>query len=179
MRDIEALKSGVAVRVREHLPGITPSHMCSRCPTFFCLGDRFYLTALHDQPIHGIAVWPHGGARVRIEPRGQRLVFVFGDSTWMMLGEGDLQMMLADFFGRDERQEMVAWSRRRGFSVGLTPNGTRTVRLRVSPPGPHFLLAVAKSWSRANRVRTRDQMVASLAHIDIEPLVLGSAGVPI
>lgn len=179
IRDVEALRTGAAVRVRDRLPGITPSHMCAHCPTFFRSDDRFYLSARHDENVHGIAVWPHGRARVRIELAGRGMAFVFGDTTWALLRPDDVTEVTTDFFWGSGRREIISWSSRRGFSIRLAPDGEGRAAIRVDPPGPHFGLLVAKTWAQENALRNADFTLSTLAELGISPLAVGPADVPV
>lgn len=176
MRDIDALRDGTAVRVRERLPGITPSHMCSRCPTFFRARDRFYLTARHETTLHGIAVWPRGQARIRIEAADDGLLFVFDDRLWALVPDGDVPRLLGDFW-RPGSHDMISWSRRRGFSIRLEPAKNGRANVRVDPPGPHFVLLVAKTWAQEGRLRSAWETVDRLQEIGAEPVVFGPSEV--
>jgi hypothetical protein len=175
VRDIQDLREGAAVRVRERLPGISPSHMCTRCPTFFCARDRYYLTARHEESVHGITVWPHGRASVRIELADDGLLFVFGDAIWALLPDTDVPALLADHFWGRGRRDIISWSRRRGFSIQLIPDGDGKANIRVDPPGPHFSLLVAKTWTQENSLRSAGATLATLRQIGTAPVVFGSS----
>lgn len=176
--DVDAVRNGTAVRVRERLPGITPTHMCTRCPTFFRARDRFYLTARHEEGVHGIAVWPHGRTRIRIELTKDGLVFVFDGSKWALVPAGDVPLLVSDHFWGHGQREIVSWSSRRGFAIRLAPDGKGKASLRVKPPGPHFTLLVAKTWAQENFLGSLDQTVATLDDIGARPLVFEPSEVP-
>jgi hypothetical protein len=153
--------------------------MCTYCPTFFRSNDRFYLTFRHDENVHGIAVWPHGRARVRIELTGGGMAFVFGDTTWALLRPGDVARVSTHFFWGSGRREIFSWSRRRGFSMRLAPDSDGQATMRVDPPGPHFNLLVAKTWAQENSLHTADITLAALAGIGVTPMACGPADVPV
>lgn len=178
LRDVQDLQEGTAVRVRERLPGISPSHMCSRCPTFFCARDRYYLTARHEQTVHGIKVWPHGRASVRIENANDGLLFVFDETLWALVPEADMPMLLRDHFWAHGERDIISWSSRRGLSIRLIPDGEGKVDIRVDPPGPRFSLLVAKTWAQDNMLRSADRTVAHLERIGAGPVVFGPSGMP-
>jgi hypothetical protein len=177
LNDIQDLQDGTAVRVRERLPGISPSHMCSRCPTFFCARDRYFLTARHEETVHGITVWPHRQARVRIELTDDGLLFAFADTLWALLLHTEVPMLLEDHFWGHGRRDMISWSRRRGFSIRLIPDGDGKAAVHVDPPGPHFSLLVAKTWAQENMLRSADQTVTALHELGTDPVVFGPSEV--
>lgn len=178
MQDVQSLRDGTAVRVRQGLPGIAPTHMCTRCPTFFCGRDRYYLTARHEESVHGIAVWPHGQSRVRIELGDDGMLFVFGDTIWVLLPAIEVPMLISDHFRGKGQRDMIFWSRRRGFSIQLVPAGTGKANVRVDPPGPHFSLLVAKTWAQQNMLRNAQQTLETLDDIGAAPFMFGQADVP-
>jgi hypothetical protein len=173
LRDIQDLREGAAVRVRERLPGISPTHMCTRCQTLFCARDRYFLTARHEETVYGIAVWPHGRARMRIELAKDGLLFVFGDTLWALVPDVDIPALLGDHFGGHGQRQIISWSRRRGFSVRLIPDGDGRRNIHVDPSGPHFSLLVAKTWAQDKLLRSADPTVATLRQIGADPVVIG------
>lgn len=174
--DAQALRSGAAVRVRERIPGISPSHMCTRCPTFFGHRDRFYLTARHETSTYGIAVRPHRRARLRIELVDDGLGFLFPDGSWILLPDGDFPKILSDYFSGYQGMEIIGWSSRRGFDVRLTTLEPGALQLKVDPPGPRFPLLVAKTWARDNELRRADHCAETLSVIGAHPVVFTPTG---
>lgn len=176
--DMTAIQMGAAVRVGKRLPDIEPTHLCSLCPTFFRWRDRFYLTARREKGVHGIGVWPHRQARVRIEMAADGVVFLFGNTNWILANNDTFQRVVSDFFWGHGQREIITWARRRGFKVRLVPTGNGQARLKVDPGGCHFPLLVVKSWAQANDIR--DSEVASLAFEEIgaSPVVFGPPKVP-
>ena len=170
MADVRSLEAGTAVRVRERLPGINPSHFCTRCPTFFRRRDRFYLTSLREDAVHGISVWPHHGSRLRVELGPDGLVTMFADGSTVMVPDDGIAHIVDDHFRGHGKNEVVEWSTRRGFDVQLVPKGDDYVNLDVAPSGPHFPLLVVKSWMRDRRVRVREDLLAELETADVAPI---------
>lgn len=178
MSDMRALETGTAVRARERLPGIVPSHFCSVCPTFFQGRDRFYLTARREKAVHGIAVWPHSRARVRLELTEGGFVFLFRSKAWVMVASEQFPLVMNDFFWGHGRREVISWSRRRGFGTRLVSAGDNHAQLKVDPAGPHFPLLVIKSWAQENDLRNSEQTVDTLELVGVDPIVFGLDGVP-
>lgn len=173
MSDIRAVENGSAVRVREELPGIVPTHFCNACPAFFRAKDRFYLTARRENGVHGIAVWPHDERSVTVESSPDGLVVLFQDGASVLIPGYDFPVLLDDYFARQQRGELVSWARRRGFAIRLVPSGVGQARIRVQPSEPHFVLLVAKLWLRENWVRSIDDVVYALEAIGADPVIFG------
>jgi hypothetical protein len=171
LSDIRALQNGSAVRATRDLPGIEPSHFCTKCPTFFRAKDRFYLTALRETAVHGIGVWAHHEPRLRLELGPDGLVALFNDSNSVLIPTDDSSCVFNDFFWGRGQKEIVTWSRRRGFAVRIEPRGLGNAEVQVDPAGPHFVLLVAKSWLRGSWVRTREDLVWSLEDVGAKPIV--------
>lgn len=163
--------SADAVQVSRDLPGIEPTHFCTRCPTFFRSRDRFYLTAQHGDGVHGISVWPHGERHLSIEVGEEGLLLTFHDSASVLVSRHDSSRIAGDFFGSRCSDDITAWGRRRGFDVRVVPVSDMTAELRVDPPGPHFVLLVTKAWFRWNEVRSTEDGVDLLEWIGARPVL--------
>lgn len=164
------------VSVSRDLPGIEPSHFCSRCPTWFRSRDRFYLTAVHDRGVHGIAVWPHGDRRISVEIGEEGLVCTFDDGASALISRGDTSGIATSFFRRFTEWEIWSWASRRGFRLRIVPAGDGTADLVVDRVGPHFVLLVTKSWFRANHIRDSEDGVACLEAEGVSPVLFQPIG---
>lgn len=169
MADIRSLEARAAVRVRERLPGIEPSHFCTRCPTFFRCRDRFYLTSIREDMVHGIAVWPHHERRLRVEWGRDGLVLMFSDGATVLVTHDEIPAVLDDFFWGNGHNEIDSWARRRGFDVRLTPRGQGLVSVRFEPSGPHLPLLVVKAWLRNRWARSCEDALGVLAAVGTRP----------
>ena len=160
-----------AVTISRDLPGIEPSHFCSRCPTFFQGRDRFYLTAHHDRGVHGITVWPHREIRVSIEIGEEGLVVGFADGASALVSRDDTRHIATSFFRRLTEEEISAWASRRGFRLRMVAARNGTADLVVDRPGPHFVLLVTKSWFQANEIRSTDDGIPLLETAGARPVL--------
>lgn len=176
--EMEAIQKGEAVRVGNRLPGIVPSHSCTQCPTFFQSRDRFYLTVRREEEIHGIAVWPHRQARVRIELTREGLVFLFGQSMWILVSNEAFGKVTSDFFWGHGQREIISWARRRGFTVRIVPTGNGHAALKVDPTGPHFPLLVIKAWAQSQEIRDGEVAAMTLSELGVQPVVYGPSVMP-
>lgn len=176
--DMREIQRGAAVRVGGRLPGIVPTHVCSVCPTYFRGRDRFYLTARREKEVHGIAVWPHSEARVRIELANEGLVFLFGDSAWILASNDTFQRVTSDFFWGHGQREIISWARRRGFTVRIVPNGTGKAALKIDPAGPHFPLLVIKTWAQTQELRDIEIATMALSELGVNPVIFGPSAMP-
>lgn len=158
--------------VSRDLPGIEPSHVCSQCPTFFRSRDRFYLTALDGQGIHGISVWPHRESPLVIEIGDEGLFATFRDGASVLVSRDDAHLILTDFFRGLTEREIEAWASRRGFGLRLVPASQQGIAdLVVDRPGPHFVLRVTKSWFQLQDIRCTEAGIDHLESIGVEPVL--------
>lgn len=167
---------GEAVEVSRDLPGIDPTHFCSRCPTFFRSRDRFYLTAQHEIGVHGIAVWPHHDRHVAIEVGEAGLVACFEDGATVLISRDDTSHISTSFFRTLTEREIVRWAARRGFELRLVPTPQPGVAdLVVDRSGPHFMLVVTKAWFQSQEIRRTEDGIYSLESIGVEPVLFPPA----
>lgn len=159
------------LQVSRDLPGIRPTHFCTRCPTFFRSRDRYYLTAQHGEGVHGISVWPHRSRHLSIEVCEEGLFLTFSDSASVLVARDDTARIAGDFFRRHSNLDIAAWGRRRGFEVRVIPVSDTSANLRVEPPGPHFALLVTKAWLQSNEVRSTEDGVYLLESIGARPVL--------
>lgn len=163
--------NAMAVSVSRDLPGIDPSHLCSRCPTFFRSRDRFYLTGQHGAGIYGIAVWPHREPHLSIEVGQDGLVATFHDGASVLIAKDDANLIATDFFRRSSADGIVAWARRRGFGLEVVGAGVGIADLVVDTPGPHFILVATKAWFQARDVRCIEDGIDWLETIGATPVL--------
>lgn len=163
--------------ISEDLPGITPTHICDRCYTVFRSRDRFYLRANQHEAIHGIAVWPHGQRRLRIEVTDDGPIVMFDDRASVLIPRDDTMFLATDFFRGCAEGEIVAWARRRGFSLRLRPTAAGYTDLVVDPPGPHFILAVTKSWFQRHEIRCTEDGIYHLEKVSVRPVLFPPSAV--
>jgi hypothetical protein len=152
------------VQISDDLPGIEPTHICERCGSVFRGRDRFYLRAQDRLGIHGIAVWPHRERRIRIEIGEDGLVVLFDDSASVLIPREETSQLVTDFFRGCSDDRVKAWASRRGFSLTLRTVAAGQTDLVVYPPGPHFILAVTKSWFQRNEIRCTED---GIYHIEL------------
>lgn len=88
----------------------------------------------HGEGVHGIAVWPHGHARIRLEANGSGLVALFADTSSILIPDDGMTLLISDHFVRNGA--ILAWSRRRGIDVGLVVDGPGRTVLKIRPSGP-------------------------------------------
>lgn len=166
------------VEVSSDLPGIDPSHFCSRCPTFFRSKDRFFLTARHGVGVHGITVWPHGERHLSIEVGEDGLVATFHDGASVLISRDDMTYVATNFFQRSSEREIETWARRRGFGLRVVTARAGTADLVVDRPGPHFMLLVFKSWFQIHEIRHTEDGIDHLESVGVEPVLFPPSTVP-
>lgn len=164
-------EDGEAVEVSRGLPGIDPSHLCSRCPTFFRGKDRFYLTEQHGVGVHGIAVWPHHERHLSIEVCADGLVVTFDDGASVLISREATSLVATSFFRTFTERDIETWASRRGFELRVVPTRERTADLVVDRPGPHFPLLVTKAWFQSNEIRCTEDGIDYLETIGADPVL--------
>jgi hypothetical protein len=157
--EINAIQKGNAVRVGKRLPDIEPTHFCSLCPTFFRWRDRFYLTARGEKGVHGIGVWPHRQARVRIEMAADGVVFLFGNTNWILADNDTFQRVVSDFFwatasGRSSRGPGGVDSKSVSCPPGTGRPDSKSIQEDATSPysslsrGPRQTTSATAKWRR-------------------------------
>jgi hypothetical protein len=159
------------VRASRDLPGIEPSHFCSRCPTFFRGRDRFYLTAQHDVGVYGIAVWPHHDRHLSIEVGEDGLIATFSDGASTLIPRQDTNLIATDFFRGSNEDGIVSWAKRRGFGLRLDVSHGGIADLVVDRPGPHFILSTVKAWFQDKEIRCTEDGIDWLETIGATPVL--------
>lgn len=167
----DLVRDDTMVEASRDLPGIEPSHFCSRCPTFFRGRDRFYLTGQHGVGVYGIAVWPHHDRHLSIEMADDGLIATFNDGASTLITRDDTNLVATDFFRGSSEEEIVSWARRRGFALKLVISEDGIADLVVEEPGPHFILATAKAWFQEKEIRRTEDGIDWLEIIGATPVL--------